>query len=258
MNLPKEGLKKPIRVRNADGTVNMNGMITHYIPIEYSIGGRQYSTQFLITKLGDQKLILGIPWLEENNPTIDWREKTIHLIDEDHHSKTIWQIALDSKQWGEDDYWIRVKMSTSQMLEHQKKKDEPPTILPDAYKQWESVFEKKASEHFPSSRQWDHAIELKQGFIPKINKIYPLSIKEQSSLDEWIEEQLGKGYIRPSKSPQASPFFFVAKKESGALRPCQDYRYLNEWTIKNAYPLPLVSDLMTKLAGAQYFTKLDL
>ena len=236
----------------------MNGMITHYIPIEYSIGGRQYSTQFLITKLGDQKLILGIPWLEENNPTIDWREKTIHLIDEDNHSKTIWQIALDSKQWGEDDYWIRVKTSTSQTLEHQKKKDEPPTILPDAYKQWESVFEKKASERFPSSRQWDHAIELKQGFIPKINKIYPLSIKEQSSLDEWIEEQLGKGYIRPSKSPQASPFFFVAKKESGALRPCQDYRYLNEWTIKNAYPLPLVSDLMTKLAGAQYFTKLDL
>ena len=155
----------------------MNGMITHYIPIEYSIGGRQYSTQFLITKLGDQKLILGIPWLEENNPTIDWREKTIHLIDEEHHSKTIWQIALDSKQWGEDDYWIRVKTSTSQTLEHQKKKDEPPTILPDAYKQWESVFEKKASERFPSSRSMGSCYRTKTGIyaenqqnLPVINK----------------------------------------------------------------------------------------
>ena len=53
-----------------------------------------------------------------------------------------------------------------------------------------------------------------------------------------------------------SPFFYVKKKD-GKLRPCQDYRYLNEWTIKNTYPLPLISELMDKLAGAKYFTKLD-
>ena len=54
----------------------------------------------------------------------------------------------------------------------------------------------------------------------------------------------------------ASPFFFVKKKD-GKLRPCQDYRYLNDWTIKNAYPLPLISEIMDKLKGAKYFTKLD-
>src|SRR5277367_1355310 len=54
----------------------------------------------------------------------------------------------------------------------------------------------------------------------------------------------------------ASPFFFVSKKD-GKLRPCQDYRYLNEWTIKNAYPLPLISEIMDKLKGAKFFTKLD-
>jgi hypothetical protein len=54
----------------------------------------------------------------------------------------------------------------------------------------------------------------------------------------------------------ASPFFFVKKKD-GKLRPCQDYRYLNEWTIKNAYPLPLISEIMDKLKGAKYFTKFD-
>ena len=55
----------------------------------------------------------------------------------------------------------------------------------------------------------------------------------------------------------ATPFFFVKKKE-GKLQPCQDYRYLNEWMIKNAYPLPLISELMDKIKDGKYFTKLDI
>jgi len=55
----------------------------------------------------------------------------------------------------------------------------------------------------------------------------------------------------------ASPFFFVSKKDAGKLRPCQDYQYLNDWTIKNAYPLPLISEIIDKLKGARYFTKMD-
>ena len=55
----------------------------------------------------------------------------------------------------------------------------------------------------------------------------------------------------------ASPFFFVSKKD-GKLWPCQDYWYLNDWTIKNSYPLPLISDILNKLKGAKYFTKLDI
>jgi hypothetical protein len=58
-------------------------------------------------------------------------------------------------------------------------------------------------------------------------------------MDKFLEENLWKGYIRPSKSPMASPFFFVSKKDSDALRPCQDYWYLNDGTVKNVYPLPL-------------------
>ena len=54
----------------------------------------------------------------------------------------------------------------------------------------------------------------------------------------------------------ASPFFYVKKKD-GKLQPCQDYCYLNEWMIKNAYPLPLISELMDKIQGAKYFTKLN-
>ncbi len=64
------------------------------------------------------------------------------------------------------------------------------------------------------------------------------------------------GASAPSKSPFASPFFFVKKKD-GTLRPVQDYRKLNEMTIKNHYLLPLISELIDKLRGAKYFTKLD-
>ena len=65
-------------------------------------------------------------------------------------------------------------------------------------------------------------------------------------------------YIQPSKSPQASPFFFVEKKDAKKLRPCQDYQYLNKYTKPNAYLLPLITDLMVTLKGSKYFTKLDI
>ena len=113
------------------------------------------------------------------------------------------------------------------------------------------------AEHFPESRPWDHKIELKEGFQPKSFKTYNLTPEEQKELDNWIKENLDKGYIRLSQSPMASPFFYVKKKD-GKLRPCQDYPYLNEWMIKNAYPLPLISELMDKIHRAKYFTKLNI
>ena len=87
--------------------------------------------------------------------------------------------------------------------------------------------------------------------------MYPLTLKEEEALDTFLQENLEKGFIRPSTSPQASPFFFVGKKD-GTLRPIQDYRLLNEATIKNTYPLPLVSDLLDQIKGYKFFIKLDL
>ena len=115
-------------------------------------------------------------------------------------------------------------------MEHKYNTDQKEVVLPPEYLEWKEIFEKQASERFPERRSWDHAIELREDFVPKKGKIYPISPLQQNTLDEWIKEQLSKGYIRPSKSPQAAPFFYVEKKDSKTLRPCQDYRYLNEHT----------------------------
>ena len=80
--------------------------------------------------------------------------------------------------------------------------------------------------------------------------------KEQQTLEAFLEEHQRKGYIRPSKSPYASPFFFIKKKD-GTMRPVQDYRKVNEWTIRNRYPLPLIPELIARVKGASLFSKFD-
>ena len=74
---------------------------------------------------------------------------------------------------------------------------------------------------------------------------------------KFISEQLRKGYIKSSKSPQTTPVFFVGKKD-GKKQIVQDYRYLNKWTIKNNYPLSLISDIIQDIGAKKVFTKMDL
>jgi hypothetical protein len=79
---------------------------------------------------------------------------------------------------------------------------------------------------------------------------------EDTALEKFLDEMVARGYIRPSKSPYASPFFFVKKKD-GKLRPVQDYRQLNSHTVQNQYPPPLISQLISNLSGTYIFSKLD-
>ena len=106
-------------------------------------------------------------------------------------------------------------------------------------------------------KPWDHTIDLKDTFKPKKGHIIPLSPAEQEEVTAFLDDQLKKGYICPSKSPQTSPVFFIPKKD-GKKQMVQDYRYLNEHTVKNNYLLPLIAQLVDKLQGAKLFTKMDL
>ena len=81
--------------------------------------------------------------------------------------------------------------------------------------------------------------------------------EEREEVQEFIEEQLRKGYIRPSKLPQTAPVFFIGKKD-GKKQMVQDYQYLNEWIVKNNYSLPLISDILENIGTKKVFTKMDL
>jgi hypothetical protein len=99
-------------------------------------------------------------------------------------------------------------------------------------------------------------IKLIPGANTSSCKVYPLAPNKQSEMDAFIHENLSSGRIRPSKSPMASPVFFIKKKD-GTLRLVQDYQVLNALMIKNRYPLPLISELVNQLHSAKYFTKLN-
>jgi len=128
--------------------------------------------------------------------------------------------------------------------------------LPAYIVEFRSVFAKEDFDILPEHRKWDHAIELTPGAEPKSSKMYLLSPLEQAELDAFLEENLHTGRIQPLKSPMAAPVFFIKKKD-GSLRLVQDYHALNAVTVKNKYPLPLISELISQLCRARYFTKLD-
>ena len=138
-----------------------------------------------------------------------------------------------------------------------KSEEEAKKLVLERFHKWIKVFRKKQSERMPTRKLWDHVIDVKEGFMPRKEKVYPLSREKREKVREFVKEQLRKGYIQPSKSPQTAPVFFVGKKD-GKKRIVQDYRYLNEWTIKNNYPLPLISDVLKNIGMKKLFTKMDL
>ena len=129
-------------------------------------------------------------------------------------------------------------------------------LIPHYLRDFEEVFAKESFDLLPEKHSWDHAIELEPGLKPSACKVYPLVPNEQVQLDTFLQENLSTGRIHPSKSLMASPVFFIKKKD-GSLCLVQDYRALNAMTVKNCYPLPIISELINQLQGVKYFTKLD-
>src|SRR6266702_3001383 len=125
------------------------------------------------------------------------------------------------------------------------------------YRQFTKVFSEQESKRFPPKRAWDHAIEFKKDAPDAVDcKVYPMNRIEDDAVQKFLQEELEKGYIHESKSPYASSFFFVRKKD-GKLRPVQDYQKINAITVRNQYPLPLITDLICDLSNAHIYTKLD-
>ena len=276
LGIKTQELEQPLIARNVDGTPNKKGKITSFVTLTLIINGRTKRTRLLVTGLGRQQIILGFPWLREQNPDINWqtgefkwRNQTFQVPKGHRLNPMQLAKALVQKQLGcekpkvrtitmeemdEQEYlnhtqnflpqtelatlittilrdtsskpWINAKTTTATTIQaeiNQQKEDLLLTDqIPKEYHQYLDVFDEVKAERFLESRPWDHKIKLKEGFQPKSFKTYNLTPEEQRELDNWIKENLERGYIRPSQSPMASPFFYVKKKD-GKMRPCQDY-----------------------------------
>ena len=126
------------------------------------------------------------------------------------------------------------------------------------YSDYSNVFSAEHAAELPeNTRMNEHAIKLEEGKQPPFGPIYSLGPVELETLKTYIETNLANGFIRPSKSPAGAPILFDRKPDR-SLRLCVDYWGLNNLTIKNQYPLPLIDKSLDQLGRAKRFTQLDL
>ena len=119
------------------------------------------------------------------------------------------------------------------------------------------IFGKIESERMLIRKIQDYTIDFKETFKPRKGRIYSLSKNKREEVQNFVEDQLRKEYIRSLKSLQTSLVFFVNKKDR-RKRIVMDYCNLNDQMIKNNYPLPLIMDLIDNIESKQVFTKMDL
>jgi hypothetical protein len=140
---------------------------------------------------------------------------------------------------------------------------DPKTRLPKQYWPWLDVFSQQLADQLPPHRVGiDHRIPLRKDASgnevpPPYGPLYGINREELLVLRKTLTELLDKNFIRVSKSPAASPVLLV-RKPGGGIRFCVDYRGLNELTIKDRYPLPLIKETLRNMASARWFTKLDI
>jgi len=254
-------LDQPLQIRNVDSTGNSGGAITHEVEVNMFYKGYVERVQMDVCELEKTDVILGMPWLAAHNPEIDWEKgevrmmrcpplygKTVRIKGKKNtreDEKKIMRQAVDEKEDWEQEEEIEA--------DHRKVEE----MVPKRFHRWLKVFGKVESKRMLVRKVWDHMIDLNDDFKASKARVYPLSRNEKKEVQKFVNEHLKKGYIRPSKSPQTSPVFFVGKKDGGKHM-VMNYRRLNKQIVKNNYPLPLITDLIDSMGNKRVFTKMDL
>ncbi|QRW11768.1 Retrotransposable element Tf2 protein [Ceratobasidium sp. AG-Ba] len=221
--IPLTPLVNPQTVIAIDGK-ELPNKIKNKATLEVEIEGWTFDITFFVMDLGDTDMILGLDWLQEADPDINW--KTLEIS---------WKGRPITAKAGKD----------------------LPTI-PEEFMEFIDVFSKELFKKLPELRSFDCNIDFQEGSdLPKPAKVYPLSPIESRTIKEFIDQELADGKIRPSKSPIASPCFFVKKKD-GSLRLVTDYRKINNITIPDQFPMPLQVELVDQVKNAKIYSKLDL
>ncbi|KAL0173222.1 hypothetical protein M9458_033533, partial [Cirrhinus mrigala] len=240
-NIPTQPCIPPIQIKAINDTLIDHGIHHQTKTVRLQIGLlHQESITLYVVDSPKYEVILGFPWLSIHDPDISWFQ-------------------------GELTHWSQFCMENCLLVQPQPclttSIESPDTkvkiTIPSHYQDLSEVFSKTKATQLPPHRPWDCAIELLPNAMPPKSKVYPLSRMEDQAMEDYIEEALESGFIRVSTSPAAAGCFFVSKKDGG-LRPCIDYRELNNVTVRFRYPLPLVPPALEQLREATIYTELDL
>jgi len=197
-------------------------MITYEIEVNIFFKGHVERAKMDVYNLARIEVILGMPWLAAHNPEINWETGEVKMTRcpplcgkveiAKGGGKRIQRNKLRRIDRKDEDYWkwsMKDKFDDEEVLDMEKVEK----MVPRWFHRWLKTFGKVASERMLVRKPWDHAINLKGDFVPKKGRAYLLSRDKKEEVREFVEEQLRKGYICPSKSPQTSPVFFVGKKD---------------------------------------------
>lgn len=134
--------------------------------------------------------------------------------------------------------------------------DHNTEMIEQLTREYADIF-KEPIELPPFRKNHNHKIVLKEGAEPVNQRPYRYAVYQKDEVDKMVKELLQAGTVQPSSSPYASPVVLVKKKDS-TWRLCVDYRRLNNMTIKDRFPIPLIDDLMDELGGSSVYSKIDL
>jgi RNase H-like domain found in reverse transcriptase/Reverse transcriptase (RNA-dependent DNA polymerase)/Retroviral aspartyl protease len=223
---------------------------------------RQNTYPLTAVDMAGYDVILGMPWLREANPDVNWAalswryreassKEDVQILSAHRAAQKILKgsAAFILRLWVKDGDTYGEPLVAGAITNE--------TGLPAYLEEFADVFSEGDAKVLPERTAHDHPIDLEPGTEPPHKPIYGLTENERKVLREYIRDALEKGWIRESTSPAGAPILFVPKKD-GTLRLCVDYRGLNAITIKNRYPLPLITETLGQLAGAKVFTQLDL
>ena len=252
----------------ANGSTQPSGGILPDLPLRFpSLLDHQ---TFHVTNLHGYDGILGKDWLSRVNPDINWKTHEVHVRKEGKRhtlkprSRSA-QIAPEIKHLVLTNAELKralregapMALCAVKEVDPPKNEGKPALDMSPLITEFMDVF----PDELPAGPQLDrpvqHPIDLEPGHAAPYKGIYRMSEAELSELRKQLDELLEKGFIKPSASPYGSPILFVKKKD-GSMRMCVDYRALNKLTIKNRYPLPRIDDLLDRLHGAKFFSKIDL
>jgi hypothetical protein len=245
-DIPQVKLPRPITCTNSDGTISGNKPITDFVKVKMEINGHQENIDAVITHLDSADIFVGYDWLTKHIPTINWETGTIKFNRcppecQTHHQDISLPIHLR-----------QIKTETDDIDLEKETDNTNPEDLPDYIQPFTHLFNKKSFDQLPKRTEWDHQINLTDDAPSEISsKVYNMTPREKEELNKFLDENIASQRIKPSNSPYAAPCFFVPKKD-GSLRLCQDYRKLNEISIKDKTPLPLISEVIDQLKDAKY------